>query len=577
VGMESRGGRSGQERRPLTLDLVARAELSLNYLGRMVDLRRECEPYSLVYLQRDPPAALHDSRDFALTGLYLDAFILARQMTDSDAHREIECRLRGLLLSLPNKEDGLYWRPETPWSEHEVNILDHAAILTGLVTWYLESRDPEVADRIEGILQALWRLSAQADDFCYFPSDRYRADGWDLSRPRLGTWLAEDSSHVAGQLILSIVRYYEETGSEAALRLVRGLANFLLHHSGAFEKGGGWYGHFHYRVATIAGLMRYAKVSDDLDLFSWCRRMYDYAVTQGTRFGWFPELLAQHSGDTSRTCETCAIVEMIHGAVLLAESGEAQYWDLVERYVRNHLTEAQLREIDWVKAIRRAEDTDRSTFEEVPERALGGFASWSLPNDFIGPKHYPDRLLDRCSELSDATMMSCCGATGLRGLYHAWSHAVVKEKEVVRVNLTINRSTPWVEVIDSQPYEGRVDILIYDAPTLLLRVPERVRALPVRLTVDGVQTHQHWEGSYLKLTGLRRWQIVSLQYPLRETTERVRVGGREYRVRWKGDTVVGISPVGKVYPLYQRSKMRSRHAPRALRPPRPSRMPSLRW
>ena len=570
-------GASRRANRPATLDLVARAEQALNHLGRMVDTRRDCEPYSLVYLLRDPPEAMHHPQDFGrLSGLYVEAFILARQMTGSDAHRDTESGLRNLLLSTLSDEDGLSWRPSTPWSQPEATVLDQADSLRGLVAWYLEEHNPDLAVRIERMLQTLWKVCVRSDDFCYFPSSRFVEGGWDLSRPRFGSWLVNDLSHVVGPLITSILRYHDDTGSEIALSLGRGLVNFILYHSGAFREDGKWYGLFHDRAATIAGLIRYARIAQDPELLAWCQRMYDYGVTHGTRFGWFPELLTPHPQDTSPTCETCAIADMIEGAVLLANSGESQYWGWVERFTRNHLTQVQLRDVSWVKAVHSAEDTDRSTFREVPQRSVGGFAGWSLPNDFVGLRHYPDRLLEQHPELADATMMNCCSAAGLRGMYYAWSATTAEQDGIVQVNLTMNRNSPWVEVIDSQPFEGRVDILIHDARTLLLHVPDWARVMRVRLSVDGVQTHNKWEGSYLELTGLRPWQTVSLNYPLRELEEQVRVGESEYGVRWKGDTVVGISPDGTVLPLYGRFRRRARRMRRELRRPGSPRAPTFR-
>ena len=562
--------------RPATFDLAARAELGLNYLGRMVDDARDREPYSLVYLQRDPPEAMHHSQDFGrMVGLYLEAFILARQMTGGDAHRDTESAMRELLLSRLSDEDGLCWRPSTPWSGPEANMLDQAGALQGLVAWYVEAHNPEVAVRIERMLATLWRLAVRMDDCCYLPSSRYLTDGWDMTRPRFGTWLINDSTHIAGPLITGILRYYEETRSEIALRLARGLVDFITQRGGAFRMDGQWCGPFHNRAMTIVGLIRYAKITGDSDLLVWCRKMYDYALARGTRFGWFPELLTPHPEDVSPTCETCAIADMIEGAALLAESGETQYWGWVERYTRNHLAQTQLRDVSWVGAVHRAEDTEQSTFREVQQRALGGFAGWSLPNDFVGPKQYPDRLLEQHAELIDATMMSCCTTTGLRGMYHAWSRAVVLRDGVPQVNLTMNRSTPWIEVIDCQPFEGRVDILVHDAPTLLIHVPDWARAMHVTLSVDGVQTRSQWEGSYLRLGGLRPWQTVSLQYPVRAMEEQVRVGESQYRVRWRGDTVTGMSPAGKVQPLYQRLGRLSRKGLREPRSPRPPRVASF--
>jgi hypothetical protein len=39
------------------------------------------------------------------------------------------------------------------------------------------------------------------------------------------------------------------------------------------------------------------------------------------------------------------------------------------------------------------------------------------------------------------------------------------------------------------------------------------------------------------------------------------VNGRQYYAQWKGDTVVGINPKGKIYPIFERDYMNKAIAP----------------
>jgi hypothetical protein len=66
--------------------------------------------------------------------------------------------------------------------------------------------------------------------------------------------------------------------------------------------------------------------------------------------------------------------------------------------------------------------------------------------------------------------------------------------------------------------------------------------------------------------------MVRLSYPLRERTEKVKLGRRssgdtlEYEIAWRGNTVVGVSPTGERAGLYRRAGALggTQHAPPAV-------------
>ena len=63
------------------------------------------------------------------------------------------------------------------------------------------------------------------------------------------------------------------------------------------------------------------------------------------------------------------------------------------------------------------------------------------------------------------------------------------------------------------------------------------------------------------LDQVKAGELVTVEYPIRRTNESVCVGGRDYEITWKGDTVIGISPEGTDYPLYRRSSLDAPEAP----------------
>jgi hypothetical protein len=128
--------------------------------------------------------------------------------------------------------------------------------------------------------------------------------------------------------------------------------------------------------------------------------------------------------------------------------------------------------------------------------------------------------------------------------------------------MALSRNSPWVEVIGHQPYQGLLDLIIHDAPTLQVRIPEWVNENEIAVTADGkALKFQMMPNRYIQLQGLKPGDQLWVEYPLRQVPIQEMVSGQMYKVRWRGDTVVSISPEGKKYPIFQRSWMEKEQAP----------------
>ena len=197
--------------------------------------------------------------------------------------------------------------------------------------------------------------------------------------------------------------------------------------------------------------------------------------------GWFTEwYLADYP-----SCECCTVVDMIALAVNLSVAGAGDYWDDVDRWVRNDFAEQQLTSVDWIyrmastlppKPVARNE-----TAERAPERNVGAFAGWSTGNEW------------------GRSIMHCCTGNSTRTLYYVWEHMLEdKDQDELRVNLLLNRASRWVDIYSYIPYEGRVDLKIkQDCRSLWLRAPEWLGAQSpeIMCTVNGTARPLRWEGS----------------------------------------------------------------------------------
>ena len=337
-----------------------------------------------------------------------------------------------------------------------------------------------------------------------------------------------------GVMILPLVRYYEASGYEPALDLAEGLINHIVGQS-EFGHDGRFIGHFHATMWVVAGILRYGLVTDNPQLVELGRKVYGWARDQGSSFGWFPEWVGTTPPE-EMDAETCCLADMIELSHMIAESCDDRYWDDVERFARNHLVESQLQSLPPCEHETQKADTPQATYRDVAGRAIGGFAGASWPNDFVVGRRF---------------IAGCCGATGARALFLAWDGIVQKRDDTVWVNMPLNRRTPWLDVFSHHPQEGKLRLLIHDAPKLRVRMPDWADGR-VSLSVDGTARLPEWRGNFLELNGLARGQEVEVLHPMRSEVCAEVVAGRKYTVSWQGNTVMNIAPPGKNVPLYLR-------------------------
>ncbi len=305
-------------------------------------------------------------------------------------------------------------------------------------------------------------------------------------------------------------------------------------------------GHFHSRMVSVAGIAKFAELTNDAFYLNWVKRVYDWALSKSTAFGWTPGALRKNKAYHHETCTLC---DMIETGIILAQNGYPEYWQVVERFLRNHLVEAQLVDTDWVmESDRKAADTPNLTAYRVASRSRGGFAGWAAPNDFVcGIGHRFD-------------IMTCCSAHGTRALYLAWSAAVTAEGARVRVNLLINRSTPTLDVHSLLPHDGVV-FLRAKKPIgdLLVRLP---RWAPLDRVVverngqpDNDRGTRSRTGLFLKVGACAEGDGIVVRFPVATGRTTERAWDQSFETEWRADNVVSIEPRGEHYPLYGTESM----------------------
>lgn len=186
----------------------------------------------------------------------------------------------------------------------------------------------------------------------------------------------------------------------------------------------------------------------------------------------------------------------------------------------------------------------------------------------LGVCGFPDWVNNRPWE-SDPTlrrinMMGCCADSTIRAAHAIWSETVTGDKNQARVNLAFNRKSPLVDVVSCLPHRGEVNVLVKDARKVLVRVPEWAPGEKTKAYVNEGPVKVRREGSYVVFDAVEKGQWLTVTYPLRIAQVKEVIRGYEfveYTEKWRGNTIVDISPPGKSLPMFNRPELESEIVP----------------
>jgi hypothetical protein len=231
---------------------------------------------------------------------------------------------------------------------------------------------------------------------------------------------------------------------------------------------------------------------------------------------------------------------MIALGLKLTEQGKGDYWDDVDRWVRNMFAEGQLTpaKADYLTGKRYSTKNvpfivqEQADGDQVVERWVGGFLSQPLANDGNGSLPIP-----------------CCTGNGTRAIYYVWQNILTWDAGKLKVNLLLNRASPWADVDSHIPYQGQVDVRIKKAVNLSIRIPEWVKPEKVRVQVNGNDRRLQWEGRYAVVGAVVAGDVAVMKFPISERTDTVWIEKHKYTLTRKGNDVIAIDPPGRVCPL----------------------------
>ncbi len=588
---------------PDTLDIASRCELAINALTGITDPDAEYEVYWEAELFRNPPVMMHDHNDWvqSVEG-FMEALPLLRVATGSNLNSPVDPVWMQVMLKSIGPDGLVYeilngrpWSRLNPWSFEFVWMPDGSNAKTAnvpvalattsakcgrtigtMAVYYLRDKNPLWRETSERMIRRLAELAVDRGNFAYIPHGAFAPHarfGPDAKMP--AGYDAVDYGNI--RMIQGLAQYYRTTGYEPAIKLAAKLTAFGMGPADYYDANGRFLvspneidallnsprlkihypeakdlkygGHFHNHTIGLLSMLEYAVVAQDRKVLEFVKGGYAYAKTQGSsRVGFFPELAVNNK---YFACESCEIADMIAIALKLTDGGAGDYYDDVDRWVRNQFAEQQLTNGDWIDEFAKTQEPKPVAFNETAdrlvERNIGTFAGWASGNEFA----------------TQIGIQQCCLGNSARALYYVWDRIVQRKGEQLRVNLLLNRASEWADVYSHIPYEGRVELKIKKScGQVLVRAPEWIGSGSKEITckVNGSPRELYWEGRYVAAGHALPGDRLAFNFPITERTVKETIGNVPYTLIIKGNTVVSIDPPGEVGPLYRRAYYRADRA-----------------
>lgn len=536
------------------VDLAGRALWAMNYLLRTPRPEFNYEPHFECHnLEFPPTLSSHDATVPGDTDCRMDwEFYYMRDICGTDVGLDIEAAFHQRIWRYIG-DDGLSWvRPghymeSTPDAavpqEKVASTWATAKTLVSLSEAYKRSGEKATVDLARKVFLALKGLATWHSGRATFEGG---SGGW-----RDGVWVKKQIPHFAME---PVVQYWLATGDNEALDFTIALAegfladetigpgrpNLWINPDGKFS----W--HMHTTLHAVWGVGHLGQILSESRYIEWARRVYDYASTHGPGTGWV------HAGVTFYNCETCATSDLVSLAALLGKAGYPEYFDHVERYIRNYIRTAQF-------FITPAfESLYRSRHQKDPQAAEAGLTELRrFEGGFLGLVGINDQVAWLTEDNREMRMFGCCAPEGMRALHTAWDNAVTETSERVLVNMAFNRETDAVKVISGLPAEGKLTVVAKRAVDVLLRPPSWTPREMVIAQRAQEATEVVWGGpglAYVQFKRVQPGEQVTIAYPLVDFKNnwQPRPDKPELVVEfhWRGNMVTDVSPKAKYLPIY---------------------------
>jgi hypothetical protein len=571
---------------PDTLDLAERAHLGTAHFLNLISEKDDYEmfwgvnafypegmnsllgfdlpqPWGGNFVEYNPPCmTFNPTVLMACQGKAVEALAMLRLMSGSKERLPLEA---GMLKMMAENigDDGVFYIPQSggrkPWMGPEdwrpyANTHGQARIMRAMIAWYQYTGDPFWKSHIDRLVDGIDRkLAVHKSDYAYIPiggwlSQEYfrscylRDRGWKSTAEPPNEKAGEEGSlfNHQGHTPGALANWHMLTGNEQALRLAGELVRFYTKPQfwADFQDYPGtmgaehahFQGHWHGYVNTLRAILEYAIATNDPRLKTFVRDGYEWARQSGlARIGFFAD------------SQGCACGRILGLAVKLTDAGVGDYWEDIDQYIRNHGSEMQFtpEDVEHVRKVgigKPAPPVHPSiTTDHVIERAMGGFSSARTP-------------------LKVNTGLCCC-THGNMGTFYAWDGTLRYSNGLARVNLLLNRASPWLDIESHLPYEGKVVLRNKSARAVWVRMPLWVDLKRVSCRVGDKTARPEWMGRYARFEHVGPSQTVTVEFPVEERTEtwttppnwtpiirELPAAGTVFTMKFRGNTLAELTP-----------------------------------
>jgi hypothetical protein len=412
----------------------------------------------------------------------------------------------------------------------------------------------------------------------------------------------------------AFAKWYELTGDKNALDFGVALGNRLCNteddgNDGCFrpdgsfggnrqESAGSWHGHSHTHclpALTSLGvqLIHAGRAPEGVHFINQAVRTFDwlYDPTRnpdaGSMTGWLGEWNIVATGWPRKTdAEGCIQGDVTQTACALAAASRldpdlaanVKYYDRAEEIYRGEVMEQMFRVTpQYLKVLKycltqrvdkeMTNATEEAKSAEVERRYENSVkVAQRMVGQQLGLCGFPDWVnagtkSDLDPDLPAVHMQGCCADATIRASYAIWSQTVTGDEKETRVNMAFNHDSPHVRVVSCLPYRGELDVFVKDSQRVLVRVPGWANKSQVKAFVGKSPVKVSWADGYVAFDGVKTGEQLTVTYPVRIAEVREPVQGVEYTEKWRGNTIVDISPPGKWIPMFQRPAMDSEELP----------------
>ena len=569
-------GISYERKMPNTLDLAERLSLAINALTRAwVPEEHWALAFNVDMSQKPPRLFINHSTDAYLNipPKFLAALALSREGSGSQFNLDIDTQVIKTQMGLIGN-DGLSYSPKgalksyneiDPYSEiWAEGRMIHALTILG------QTDNAEFFNLAKKKTDRILELTTQKDDYLYLWKGRFKPN------QKIPDTITEPKGNVSNGSLLDTYKdpkmsiiysvgstgfgaglLYRATGYEPALELSKGLANWALEKVFNDPDGSWDIYHFHHSLFALMAVCQYAVAADDLEMlkrvntcYLWAKHMGDQLLGYYTE--WMPGSDLYLQCQQGNSVEICEVSDMIVLALYLTKAGIGNYWNDIDRWTRNMLSEGQMINTDFLDDLPKeyfaTQPSNRpyDYSDQVMERTKGSFFGWMSANDGI-------RLNTTGHEakIPDHSIMHCCTANGALGMYYVFDSVINEKNGRVCINLLLNKSSRWLDIKSFIPFEGKVILDIKDAKEIAIRIPEWSHKNS--FNVEGSKAFRI-NGEYLEISNLCKGQTITVNFILPEQVINRVIGERPYKLTLKGPEVTSIYPKGQVYPLFNKTQ-----------------------